>query len=416
MNRKTDIVVVGSGIAGMTAALTAAQSGKKVTLLTHGVGSLAISSGSIDVLGYVNGEAVSDPFKAIADLPENHPYRLVGEADLRDALGWLKELCGKAGLTMQAEEGNHQLVTVMGTLKPSWLTPISFCAEAMKDVLRIAVVSVEDMKDVHPGLIIDQLQRYPDLAKKEFAKAILPNPIHQAHRNVTPLDISRYVETPEGLQWLKDSLAPYAKLYPVLLLPPILGMKHSQKIWEELCASLKTRIVEMVSIPPGVAGLRLREIMKKALNEAGVYLVENTEVTKAEVEQGTCKALTTIATGGENRWEADSFIIATGGLLGGGIGTAPGKAWETIFKLPLDMPENTEEWSSPNIFGNSLFAKMGVKVNETLKPVDAEGNVIFNNVRFAGRIVGGYDFAAEKSGHGVALATGWHAGMLAGKE
>ncbi len=416
MNRKTDIVVVGSGIAGMTAALTAAQSGKQVTLLTHGVGSLAISSGSIDVLGYVDGKAVTDPFKAMADLPEAHPYRLVGEADVRASLDWLKDLCGKAGMTMKAEESNHQLVTVMGTLKPSWLTPVSFCAEEVENVLRIAVVTVEDMKDVHPGLIIDQLQRYPALAKKEFVEVVLPNPIHQAHRNVTPLDIARYVESPEGLQWLKDGLAPYAKLYPVLLLPPILGMKHSQKIWEQLCASLNAKLVEMVSIPPGVAGLRLREIMKKTLNAAGVYLVENTEVVKAEVEQGVCKALSTVATGGENRWEADSFIIATGGLLGGGIGTAPGKAWETIFNLPLDMPENTEDWSSPNIFGDSLFAKMGVKVNEELKPVDAEGKVILNNVRFAGRIVGGYDFAAEKSGHGVALATGWHAGTLAGKE
>ena len=49
MNRKSDIVVVGSGLAGMSAALTAAQSGKSVTLLTHGAGTLAISSGCIDV-------------------------------------------------------------------------------------------------------------------------------------------------------------------------------------------------------------------------------------------------------------------------------------------------------------------------------------------------------------------------------
>lgn len=416
MNRKTDIVVVGSGISGMTAALAAAQNGKKVTLLTHGVGSLAISSGSIDVLGYVNGQAVADPFAAIADLPETHPYRLVGEDNVRASLDWLRGLCRKSGLTLKAEEGNRQLVTVMGTLKPSYLTPESFCAEDVEDVLRIAVVTVEDMKDVHPGLIIDQLKRYPALAEKEFVEVALPNPIQQAHRNITPLDIARYVETPEGLQWLKNSLAPYAKLYPVLLLPPICGMTHSQQIWNQLCTALNAKLVEMVSIPPGVAGLRLREILKKALNAAGVYLVENTQVVRAEVEEGACRALTTIATGGENRWEADSFIIATGGLLGGGIGTAPGKAWENIFNLPLDMPENTEEWSSPNIFGTSLFSSMGVKVNGELKPVDAEGNVTLINVRFAGRILGGYDFAAEKSGHGVALATGWHAGNLAGKE
>ena len=59
---------------------------------------------------------------------------------------------------------------------------------------------------------------------------------------------------------------------------------------------------------------------------------------------------------------------------------------------------------------------MGMRVNSELKPLDAEGTEVLANVRFAGRILGGYDFAAEKSGHGVALATGRYAGMLAGKE
>ena len=99
MNRKTDIVVVGSGLAGMSAALTAAQSGKKVTLLTHGVGTLAISSGCIDVLGYMNGVRVVDPLESMEALPEEHPYRLIGGAEtVREALDWLKIVCRKGGL------------------------------------------------------------------------------------------------------------------------------------------------------------------------------------------------------------------------------------------------------------------------------------------------------------------------------
>jgi len=416
MNRKTDIVVVGAGLAGMTAALVAAQSGKQVTLLTHGVGSLAISSGTVDVLGYVDGKAVTDPFEAMDLLPEQHPYRLIGAEGVQNAIAWLQALCKKGNLNLTHTAQNRRLVTVMGTFKPSYLTPDTYDAEAIEDFHRVAVITVDGMKDVHPGLIIDQLQRYPEMAEKEFFEAVLPNPIKHTHRNITPMDIARYVETPAGLQWIKESLAPYAKLYPVLLLPPICGMSHSQQIWNQLSMSLGAKIIEMVAIPPGVGGLRLREILKKALNSAGVYLVENTEVVRAEVEKSTCKAVTTIATGGENRWEADNFIIATGGLLSGGIATAPGKAWEAIFGLSLDLPENTEEWSSPSIFGKSLFASMGVKVNAELKPVDPDGQVLLDNVRFAGRTVGGYDFAAEKSGLGVALATGWHAGSLAGKE
>lgn len=419
MNRKSDIVVVGSGLAGMSAALTAAQSGKSVTLLTHGAGTLAISSGCIDVLGYQDGTRVEDPFESMAALPAGHPYSLIGGAEVvRESLDWLKGICRKGGIDMApaAEEGNHRLITVMGTLKPSYLCPDSFNPECLKDVHRAAVVTVEDMKDVHPGLIISQLHRYAELADKEFMEAVIPCPIEYAHRNITPLDIARHVETPEGMKWLEKSLAPYAKLYPVLLLPPICGMTHSQQIWNQLCSRLKVRIIEMVSIPPGVAGLRLREVLRKALNAAGVYTVESAEVVRAEVEEGTCKAVYSLTASGECGWEAENFIIATGGLLSGGIVTAPGQAWESIFRFSLNAPANTEEWSSPDIFGSSFFASMGVKVNSDLKPLDADGQVILNNVRFAGRVLGGYDFAAEKCGQGVALATGRYAGLLAGKE
>lgn len=419
MNRKADIVVVGSGLAGMSAALTAAQSGKKVTLLTHGVGTLAISSGCIDVLGYLNGTRVEDPFESMTALPAEHPYSLIGGAEtVRESLDWLKGVCRKGGIDMApaVEEGNHNLITVMGTLKPSYLCPDSFNPECLKEVHRAAVVTVENMKDVHPGLIIEQLHRYAEFKDKEFMEAVIPCPIEHAHRNITPLDIARHVETPEGMKWLERSLRPYAKLYPVLLLPPICGMKHSQQIWNQLCSALKVKIVEMVSIPPGVAGLRMREVFKKALNAAGVYTVESAEVFRAEVEEGSCKAVYSLTADGECGWEADSFIIATGGLLSGGISTGPGKAWESIFGLSLDAPADTEAWSSPDIFGSSFFASMGVKVNNDLKPLDTEGNVTLGNVRFVGRVLGGYDFAAEKSGHGVALATGRYAGMLAGKE
>ena len=419
MNRKSDIVVVGSGLAGMSAALTAAQSGKSVTLLTHGVGTLAISSGCIDVLGYHDGARVEDPFESMSALAPTHPYSLSGGAEtVREAITWLKGLCRKGGIDMApaAEEGNHRLITVMGTLKPSYLCPDSFNPECLKSVHRAAVVTVADMKDVHPGLIISQLRRYAEFANKEFMEVVIPCPIEYAHRNVTPLDIARHVETPEGMKWLETSLAPYAKLYPVLLLPPICGMKHSQQIWNQLCSRLKVKIVEMVSIPPGVAGLRLREVMKKALNEAGVYTVESAEVVRAEVEEGTCRALYTQTVNGELRWEAESFIIATGGLLSGGIVTAPGQAWESIFRFSLDAPADTEDWSSPDIFGSSYFASMGVKVNSDLKPLDADGQELLHNVRFAGRVLGGYDFAAEKCGQGVALSTGRYAGLLAGKE
>ena len=66
MSRIVDVLVAGSGMAGLVAALTAASQGKKVRMLTTGMGSLAISGGNVDVLAYADGRYVSDPWAGMA--------------------------------------------------------------------------------------------------------------------------------------------------------------------------------------------------------------------------------------------------------------------------------------------------------------------------------------------------------------
>ena len=419
MSRQSDVIVIGSGLAGLAAALAAAESGKRVTIITSGVGTMAVSSGCIDMLGYAQGKRVLSPLKEINRLPQEHPYRLVGEEVVARSAAWLQGVCRKYGLNLKAnaDGSNHDLITVMGTLKPSYMSAESFDTSVFDEIRRAVVITVENMKDVHPRLIINQLHRYERYCDMELMEATISCPIAQAHRNVTPLDIAHFAETGEGEQWLVEKLSPYASLYPAILVPPVLGIQSSQALWERLCSVLHTRLVEMVSIPPGVAGLRIREALKNALNDLGfVELVENATVNGAETQEGRCLSVVTDNHDGERRWNAEQFVVATGGILGGGLETMPGKACEAIFRIPVDAPSDPQEWASKEIFGESLFSRLGVKCNASLQAVDDNGQVLLRNVRFAGRILGGYDYAAEKSGHGVALATGMRAGILASKE
>ena len=75
----------------------------------------------------------------------------------------------------------------------------------------------------------------------------------------------------------------------------------------------------------------------------------------------------------ERRYEASSFIVATGGILGGGIATAPGYATESIFQIPVDAPEGAAGWGAPHLCGGHAFARRGGRVGKRRTAITAEG-------------------------------------------
>lgn len=421
VSRTTDILVVGSGMAGLMAAIVASGQGKRITLLSRGCGSLNIGSGCVDVLGYVNGQAVEgQPLDALDSLPERHPYRLVGKEGVEEALKTLCAVSARHGAPLEAAaNGNRRVPTILGTLKPTCLTLPSCRGELLETAASALVVSVEGLKDSHPALVTSQLRRYPHLAAVTWHEAHLENPIPGAHRNLSPLDIARYVESPEGTAWLAAGLRKALRATPadVVLLPPVCGLSNAA--WEAVAAAVPVPLVEMPTLPPGVGGLRLYTALKSELQARDVDMVENALVTEAECDGKHCAALVAETACGRRRFAAKAFVMATGGFMGGGFLSSPGEARETVFGLPVlqadgsPLPARPEDWSDQNIFGNHAFASAGVMVNAAMSPLRIDGAPALNNVFFAGRSVGGYDFASEKSGNGVAVATAWRAALSA---
>ena len=276
--RNSDVLVIGAGMSGLVAALAAARRGRKVTVLSRGVGALAIGSGCVDVLGYVNGQAVSGhPLDAIESLPEAHPYRLLGRNRVAEACSFLEEICAAQGLSLlPIKESNRLVPSIMGTLKPSGLCPASADGDLLLKAKRVAVVTIEGLRDCQPNLIIKQFRRYPALRSIEFTEVVLPSPLGKTHRNITALDLARYVDRPEGVFWLADALKKACGRQDLILLPPVCGVRNF--LWKKLVELLDCPVVEMLSIPPGVSGLRLRTCLLNALRELDVTLLENTTV------------------------------------------------------------------------------------------------------------------------------------------
>lgn len=413
----TDVLVVGSGMAGLVAALTASLNGKRTRILARGSGALAVNSGTVDMLGYLDGEIVrGNPLDALDSLSSNHPYRLIGRKAVEETFEFFSDVCSGQGLPLSNPHGENAWVpTILGTFKPTWLCSSGLGREALVTADAVVVARMPWLKDCQADITLHGLQRQKRLRdKRRIIHTCSP---HQgpSHRKLSSLDMARYVDSSEGRQWLleqlKDCVTAAGTAHPAILVPPVLGIDRHADVRRALTAALPGPVLEMAVPPPGVGGLRIRRALLKALSDNGVTIEENITVCGAEISGSRCSGLYSIAPDKRRQHQAKAFIIATGGFFGGGSQATPGGAHETIFNLDLGAPLCTDDWSVPDVFASQPYARLGVRVNERLNPVSANGETLLDNVFFAGRSLAGYDFVTEKSGNGVALCSGRHAAL-----
>jgi glycerol-3-phosphate dehydrogenase subunit B len=408
-----DGIVVGGGLAGLIAAATAARRNKKVLLLAKGAGVLAFSNGSIDLLGYTEqGEPLPNPLIGLTKLSSAHPYKKMGEKNFTAAVVFFLDLCREAGYPYVGEVGETLwLPTAAGTLKPSCLVPKTMHPGMLHTAKEIIIIDFHGLKDYFPDVIVKGLQHITGY--KKHYKIITVDPGLADGRDVTALDIARWLETEQGQAACIAQLRAQLRSGDVALIPPVLGMCPDYHIVEKLEKSLDCHFVELIGMPPAVTGLRLRNLLLSELRKQGVKIIENAEVARAVIEDGRCTAVVTRNLDRERTYRGKACILATGGFWGGGLTAGPGFARETIFNLPITGAQNQEEWGLRDLFGSAgqPFARMGVLTDECLRPIDGSGRAIYANVYIAGRNLSGYDYCLEKSGNGVALVSGYQAGM-----
>ena len=413
--KHSDTIVIGSGLAGLMAALTSARRGKKVTLLTMGSGSLSLNSGVIDVLGFDENHAfVKSPRKGIETLPKDHPYKKIGmdmlEKSVEAFLAFTKEyhFPYRGSLDKQI-----MVPTAVGTLKPTCLAPHSMDGTGFEGCSKVIIVAVEGLKDFYGDIIKENIR--PLLGEDLVYEIVTIDTGLTGGRDITTLDVARWLDHDKGMTTLSEALKPYAKgSETVFLLPQILGTSgHAGAL--ALRGKLESEVIETTCLPPSVNGLRLQKIFYEALRDSGVDIIEDTKVLRAVRKGAKCTAVVAQAAAREKTYEAEKFILATGGFYSGGITMREFEhPKEAIFDLPVWFVPGEENWSNEQLFADKPqgFAMTGIRTDENLLPLDGNGKRVYDNVYVVGRNLGGYDFCFEHSGNGVALASAYKAAMM----
>lgn len=414
---ESEVVVVGGGLAGLMAGIAGRRAGASVTIVSASESTLRQASGLIDVLGYPSPDAgpARDPLERVDELPSDHPYRIVGRAAIEAGLTCFDAVVGEA---YRGGTSNALLPTALGTIKPTARYPRTMSAGRVSEPADTLLVGFERLPAMDANVAADRLLA----AEVPFAVSAATIPFPGGSR--TDAALTRYAKALDRDESIngtacREELA--ARIRPHLGdvdrvgLPAMLGIERAATVQEDLGNRLGVRVFEVPTGPPSIPGMRLAARLETAFTDAGGHFHGGVPVVDAEVEDGRIERIVVDRNDAMIPYTGTEYVLATGGLVGKGITASREAVTEPVFGCHVPHPGDRSEWYADGVFDAHPYPRFGVRIDEELHPLDADGDIQIENLRAGGAVIGGADFAAEKSGSGISIATGVKAGTAAAR-
>jgi glycerol-3-phosphate dehydrogenase subunit B len=406
-----DTVVIGAGLAGLTAALRLTEEGQRVAVLAKGVGATHLSPGTVDVLGYVDGP-VESPAKALPDFAAanpDHPYRRLPLELIRASLDWFKARLGDHAYSGGLDE-NFLVPTAVGVAKPTALVPETMAAGDLRRGGRFVFVGLRGLKDFYPAYLADNLAR-ASLQAEVFTRVVELEPPLGSARDVSGLGFARRFEQADFREAVVAELDRFLVPGEIVGFPAVLGVGRAREVWHELETRLGHQVFEVPTLPPSVQGLRLYETMTTVFRRHGGRLVVGSTVAGDKTRGARLEDVVAKTAGRPLTYRARSFVLATGGFASGGLQLdSSGQIRETVFDLPVaGVPGPNQPPFEQGYLADHAISRAGIAVDESMRPVDGKGMAPYENVHAVGATLGGAVPWREASGNGLSLASGYAA-------
>jgi glycerol-3-phosphate dehydrogenase subunit B len=404
-----DLLIIGAGLAGLSAALAGAEAGLQVHVVAKGMGATHWHSGAIDLLGYLPGQAepVADPLATLSALPPHHPLARLGRERVAVALTTFAQWPTVRGLRYQraTDDGNWLLPSALGVARPTWMAPQAQQAGDLRRPEPILIVGLRELRDFYPQWMVANLTQAGYTARSDF----LSQSVITEQRDRNPVQLAGGLDQPQNVERLAVALRPLVRAGERVGLPPLLGLHDHGAVFAQLQTVVGAPLFEIPMPPPSVPGVRLYHALLARLEQLGVRVEIGHEVVGVDASHGHIHAVQTATSARPRTRRAHAFLLATGGILGGGFQSDhTGRCWETIFNLPLTVPQARDRWFRPHFLhpaGHPIFGG-GVAVNDHWQPVDGQGRSVYENLWAAGGLLAHTDPIRERSLEGLAIATG----------
>ena len=412
-----DTVVIGGGLAGLTAGIRLLRGGQTCALVSAGQGALHFSSGSFGFYGWrPDGRPVLEPLAALPELlrasPE-HPYALLG-ARAAERLALEAEALFQAlglGLRGSLAAGNHLRLTPLGRLSPAWLSAgDAFTAPPSADGTprwpwrRLLAVQIKGFLDSQPEVLAQALRQSGlEVSQCEVSLPELER-LRKNYSEFRSVTLARALDPPEVLAALAEKLRGPAAAAEAVLLPACLGLRDAGRT--DCLADLIGRPVRLApTLPPSLLGARLSRALAEAYVRLGGVLLPGDMAVGGALEGGA-RRIGHIRTLNleDDPLPARNFLLATGGFFSQGLAAEAEKIREPVFGLDLtEIPARREMWAADHFFDDQPFARFGVKTGPDLR--GRQDGRPLENLYVAGLVRGRGDALRFGCGAGIALVT-----------
>lgn len=414
-----DVAVIGAGMAGMAAALFAAERGLSCIQVGSG-GGILFASGLLDLLGVhpmAERRLWASPYEALAALARDqpdHPLARVDAAAIRTAFETFVAALAGAGLAYAPlGEQNRKLLTSIGTIKTSFGVPLSMAAgvDALDARSPCLLVDFRGLREFSASQVAAMLvDRWPGLRHQriEFPGSQGAPELYAAH-------LARALETGETRARTIALVKPLLGAARAVGFPAILGLARAGEVHAAFEAGLGVPVFEIPTMPTSVPGLRLLGALEAIMSARGVLRRHQTSVRAlafdADGESATLDLESISGVRGGERVRARAVVLATGRFAGRGLNADREQVRESILGLPVHQPASRAAWHQRDFLDPSGHAinRAGLKVDASWRPLDAGGKPAWPRLYAVGSILAYQDWMRSKCGSGLAIATAWAA-------
>ena len=432
---KPDVLVVGAGVAGFAAALSARRAGATVEVLSAHAGATSLSGGAWDVCSdlYASTDEIIRPLRTIAEEVEtlvyedpHHPYaRLDAKATaVIDAAHALVLAALSIYRPLDLNSRGVLVATDLGLLRRTATAQDAVLDLASAGTLdTTAVLSLRGDRNTDARFLSASWTELMSIAQQSRNFA----PLHIDFFNrkddalLHPHEIAAIGDSEDGGARIAELIANAvrAETFGSVVMPPLLGYKRDD---------VRARMEKLVGLPlgewvqplAGPQGLRLARRIDEVLVAEGCARVDH-EVKR--VEPRTNGTLVHLVNGTTK--QAGAVVLCTGKHLGGGLAMRGGELVESLSALPVYLDGRLQSLGSSAdgrdpflFFGNDPFAggpgfRAGVGYDPTMRARDRRGEVAAPDLFVAGALLDGVEPSRDGTGLGCCATTGFVAGRNA---